>query len=67
MNQRKIKARVGIYSGGLKAYWNQFQGLKERLIAYGIHIENKISADAQVFNYRMVDDEISSRKAGGVV
>ena len=64
MNQRKIKARVGIYSGGLKAYWNQFQGLKERLIAYGIHIENKISADAEVFNYGMVDDEISARRAG---
>jgi hypothetical protein len=26
------KARIGLYSVGLKAYWNQFEGLKERLI-----------------------------------
>ena len=25
------KARVGIYSAGLKAYWDQFPGLENRL------------------------------------
>jgi hypothetical protein len=29
------RARVGLYSAGLQAYWDQFPGLRERLLAYG--------------------------------
>ena len=37
MNTRKQvkKPRIGIYSMGLKHYWGQFPGLRERLIEYG--------------------------------
>lgn len=28
------KARIGLYSAGLKAYWEQFAGLKECLVGY---------------------------------
>ena len=58
------KARIGLYSVGLKAYWNQFDGLKERLIQYGEFIGSKISEVGEVYNIGLVDDEISARKAG---
>lgn len=58
------KARIGIYSVGLKAYWNQFEGLKERLLHYGKFIETRLSCFGEVFNFGFVDDEISGRIAG---
>lgn len=58
------KARIGLYSAGLKAYWSQFAGLRERLIAYGKFIEEQLSADCEVFNFGLVDDELSGRQAG---
>ena len=35
------KPRIGIYTMGLKAYWNQFPGLRERLLHYGQFIAEK--------------------------
>ena len=60
------KPRIGIYTMGLKHYWGQFPGLRERLIDYGEFIEEKISgfADAEVFNYGLVDCEEEGKKAG---
>lgn len=44
------KPRIGIYTMGLKAYWNQFPGLRERLLHYGQFIAEKIAEmDAEVF------------------
>lgn len=66
INQIKAvkKARIGLYSVGLKAYWNQFGGLKERLINYGKFIERNLSEYGEVYNFGMVDDEVSGRVAG---
>lgn len=58
------KGRVGLYTIGLKAYWDQFPGLKERLIEYGNFIENKMSQYGEIFNYGLVDSEAEARKAG---
>lgn len=67
-NIKKIKsakkARIGLYSIGLKDYWNQFDGLKERLLQYGEFIESKLSEYGDVFNFGLVDDETSGRTAG---
>ncbi len=60
-NKRPV---VGLYSVGLKAYWEQFPGLKERLIEYGKFIETKMSLQAIVKNYGLVDNEDEARKAG---
>lgn len=48
------KARIGLYTIGLKAYWGQFEGLKERLIEYGIFIEKKMSVYGEVYNFGLV-------------
>ena len=36
------KARIGIYTMGLKAYWSQFAGLHDRMIEYGNFIAKKV-------------------------
>jgi L-arabinose isomerase len=58
------RARIGLYSVGLKAYWSQFEGLKERIIHYGKFIESRMGEFGEVYNFGLVDDEISARTAG---
>lgn len=59
------KPRIGVYSMGLKHYWNQFPGLRKRLTGYGKFIADKVEAmGAEVFFYGLVDCEQEGRKAG---
>lgn len=58
------RPRIGLYSIGLRAYWEQFPGLRERLIAYGQFIEQRIAAWGDVYNYGLVDTESEGRNAG---
>jgi L-arabinose isomerase len=58
------RARVGIYSAGLHAYWAQFAGLEARLKGYNAFIGNKVSAWGEVFNFGLVDSETKAREAG---
>lgn len=59
------KPRIGVYSMGLKHYWGQFPGLRERMIEYGEFISKKVEGfGAEVFFYGLVDCEQEGRKAG---
>lgn len=60
------KARIGIYTMGLKAYWNQFAGLRERMIEYGQFIADKVAEmeQAEVYFYGLVDCPEEGKKAG---
>ena len=58
------RARIGLYSAGLHAYWDQFPGLRERLVGYGRFIEQRLSAWGDVVNYGLVDTEATGRSAG---
>jgi len=49
------KARIGLYSVGLRAYWGQFPGLKDRLIEYGKSIEARMSQWGEVYNFGLVE------------
>ncbi|WP_245632868.1 L-fucose/L-arabinose isomerase family protein [Alicyclobacillus kakegawensis] len=66
MNPIKVprQPRIGLYSIGLHAYWNQFEGLRERLVAYGKFIESKLAEYAEVYNFGLVDTEQRGRRAG---
>ena len=67
MNSRKQvkKPRIGIYSMGLKHYWGQFPGLRERLIEYGDFIGGKVQEfGADTCFYGLVDCEQEGKKAG---
>jgi L-arabinose isomerase len=58
------RPRIGLYSVGLRAYWEQFPGLRERLIGYGEHIERRLSEWGEVANFGLVDTEGEGRRAG---
>lgn len=60
------RPRIGIYTLGLKHYWGQFPGLRERMIEYGKFIEKKMSeyADAHIINFGLVDTAEAGRAAG---
>jgi L-arabinose isomerase len=58
------RAHVGLYSVGLEAYWEQFPGLRERLLSYGGFIEAKLAAWGEVHNFGLVDTETRAREAG---
>lgn len=58
------KPRIGLYSVGLRAYWDQFPGLRERLLAYGEFIERRLADWGEVANFGLVDTEGAGRAAG---
>lgn len=59
------KAKIGIYTMGLRTYWSQFEGLRERMIGYGEFIAKKVEAmGAEVCFYGLVDCEEEGRKCG---
>jgi L-arabinose isomerase len=58
------RARIGLYSAGLHAYWDQFPGLRDRLTDYGKFIEQRLSAWGDVHNFGLVDTEGTGREAG---
>jgi L-arabinose isomerase len=58
------KARIGLYTIGLRAYWTQFPGLRERMIEYGKFLEKGMSEYGEVFNFGLVDTEVEGRRAG---
>lgn len=59
------KPRIGIYSMGLKAYWSQFPGMRERMLEYGNFITKKIEEyGSEVFFYGLVDCEQEGKLAG---
>ena len=66
MQNKGRKARIGLYTTGLKAYWPQFKGLRERLEGYGRFIEQELVAggDVEVFNFGLVDCSDSGIAAG---
>ena len=59
------KLRLGLFSIGLEAYWPQFAGLKERLLAYNQEIGRHLAAgDLEVINLGMVDTPEKAMDAG---
>ncbi|MGO0061302.1 hypothetical protein ACTID9_14990 [Brevibacillus fluminis] len=58
------RARIGLYTIGLQAYWSQFPGLRERLLAYGNFLREQMAVHGDVFFYGLVDTEAEGRKAG---
>ncbi|MDD2457746.1 MAG: arabinose isomerase, partial [Eubacteriales bacterium] len=58
------KPRIGLYVTGLKAYWAQFPGLRERLVEYGQFIASQIAESADVHFFGLVDCAASAREAG---
>ena len=62
--KKALSARIGLFSIGHPHYWNQFEGLHDRLVGYGQFIERRMSAWAEVHNFGMVDSPEKGRAAG---
>ena len=58
------KARIGFYSAGLHAYWEQFDGLYDCLMGYNKFICSRLEAWGEVYDFGMVDTEEKGREAG---
>jgi len=59
------KTKIGIFGIGLNTYWDQFDGLKERLLGYQKQIADQMSKfDAEVFDAGLVDDPEKAVAAG---
>ena len=58
------KPRIGLYSAGLKAYWAQFENLRERLDGYNRFIAEKLSEYGEVVNFGLVDEPRLAQEAG---
>ncbi len=59
------KAKVGLYTMGLNTYWDQFEGLHDRIIEYGRYIENRLKEmGVEVAFYGLVDCEEKGRECG---
>ena len=58
------RARIGLYSIGHPHYWEQFNGLLDRLTGYGKFIEQRLSSWGEVHNAGMIDQEEQAHAAG---
>ncbi|MDR0377838.1 MAG: L-fucose/L-arabinose isomerase family protein [Spirochaetaceae bacterium] len=56
--------RVGLFGIGLDTYWDQFEGLKERLLGYQAHIAGKMAAfGVEIVSPGLVDNPDAARRA----
>jgi L-arabinose isomerase len=55
--------RIGLYSVGHVHYWEQFPGLRSRLLAYNNFIAQQLGGMSHVINAGMVDNEACARAA----
>ncbi len=61
---KEKSAKAGLLGVGLNTYWNQFQGLRERLEEYQNEIGRRMDVhDVEVINVSIVDSQESAGKA----
>jgi L-arabinose isomerase len=62
---QKYELKIGLFGIGLEAYWDQFDGLKERLEGYLGIVEDKLkSFGAEIVNLGLVDTPEKAYDAG---
>ena len=62
---KKSRAQVGLFGVGLQTYWDQFDGLKERLQGYlDVLAEQLETLDADVFNEGLIDTPEKAFESG---
>jgi L-arabinose isomerase len=65
MNHNQRKLRVGLMGIGLRAYWEQFSGLEQRLRGYVDVVGAQISGDSRsIVNFGLVDSPQKSIDTG---
>jgi L-arabinose isomerase len=63
MGESDKSIRVGLFGIGLDTYWDQFEGLKERLLGYQTRIAEKMAAfGVKIVNAGLVDNPDTARR-----
>lgn len=63
--RENLPAKVGLFSIGLEAYWAQFPGLKEQLLAHNNALQKQMeSFGCEVFSCGVIDNAKAGRAAG---
>lgn len=63
--QEGKNTKIGLFGIGLNTYWDQFEGLKDRLVGYQKYINDRISdLGADVVDAGLVDTPEAARDAG---
>jgi len=57
------RPRIGLYSIGHEHYWNQFEGLLDRLLGYNRFLAQRMAEWGDVCNIGMIDGEAKARAA----
>ena len=64
----KTKAKLGLFGIGLDTYWDQFDGLKDKLTGYQNQIKAKIeSFGVDVVDAGLIDNPIDARSAANTL
>jgi len=59
--------KIGLFGIGLQTYWNQFEGLKERLDGYLFEVEENLKTlHGNVLNLGLIDNTESAFEAVGL-
>ncbi|MFD0763259.1 arabinose isomerase [Mucilaginibacter lutimaris] len=62
---KKNTFKVGLFGIGLKTYWDQFPGLKDRLLGYIEAVSQRLGIfEAEVINLGLIDDAQKAFQAG---
>jgi len=65
MANKKHQLKVGLFGIGLEAYWDQFEGLKERLESYLQVVATKLqNGDMELVNLGLIDNPQKALDAG---
>ena len=65
MVNKKFNLKVGLFGIGLEAYWEQFDGLKEKLESYLQVVSNRVTAfGEEVLNLGLIDTFQKAMEAG---
>ncbi|CAG5017083.1 L-arabinose isomerase [Dyadobacter sp. CECT 9275] len=63
--QNKFPLKIGLFGIGLEAYWEQFDGLEERLKGYVRLVEEKLAGfGAEIVNLGLIDTPEKALEAG---
>ncbi|GAA4089816.1 arabinose isomerase [Mucilaginibacter panaciglaebae] len=61
------KVKIGLFGIGLDTYWEQFEGLEQRLRGYVDVVSNKLSAfDVEIVNPGLIDNAQKAFEAGKI-
>jgi L-arabinose isomerase len=67
VSQKKSNLKVGLFGIGLEAYWEQFEGLEQRLTGYiDVVAENLENYGAEIINAGLVDSPEKAFESGSL-